>query len=124
MLRVVEAYFDHFESHPDLPHLLLQEVAAGKQPPDVVLEIIGQVKDAVAGLHTEGLRDGSVREGHPVLMALSVVSQPIYMTLIAPLLASVGGVDLSEPGVRQTAKQHVLEFVNAGLEPRPRSTTK
>jgi len=121
MLRVVEAYFDHFEDHPDLPHLLLQEVAAGKRPPDVVLEIIGQVKDTVAGLQTEGVQDGSVRPGHPLLTALSVVSQPIYLTLVAPLLAIVGGVDLSNPEVRQLTRQHVLDFVNAGLEPRSKS---
>ena len=37
MLGVVEAYFDHFTEHPDLPYLLLQEVAAGKEPPDVIV---------------------------------------------------------------------------------------
>jgi hypothetical protein len=54
MRRVVEAYFEHFETHPDLPHLLLQEVAAGKQPPPVVLDIIRGVREAIAGLQIEG----------------------------------------------------------------------
>ena len=118
MLRVVEAYFEHFESHPDLPHLLLQEVAAGKRPPRVVVEIIQGVKEAIAGLQIEGAADGSVRPGHPVLTALSVVSQPIYLTLVAPLLLEVGGVDLADPATRQRALQHTLAFVRAGLEPR------
>lgn len=117
LLRVVEAYFDHFEDHPDLPHLLLQEVAAGKQPPDVVLEIIREVKDTLAGLAREGAEDGSVRPGHPLLMALSVVAQPIYLTLVSPLLTSLGGADISRPDARRIAKQHVIDFVNAGLAP-------
>ncbi|MSR21683.1 MAG: TetR/AcrR family transcriptional regulator [Gemmatimonadetes bacterium] len=117
MLRVVEAYFEHFEEHPDLPHLLLQEVAAGKQPPDVVLEIIRGVKEAIAGLQVEGIADGSVRAGHPVLTALSVVSQPIYLALVAPLLRTVGPVDLAHPAMRRLALEHTLAFVRAGLTP-------
>ena len=117
MLRVVEAYFDHFHRHPDLPHLLLQEIAAGKEPPAVVLEIVGKVKQVIAGLHVEGVGDGSVRPGHPVLSALSVVSQPIYLTLVAPLLKSMGDIDLSDPETRRMALEHTTAFVRAGLEP-------
>jgi AcrR family transcriptional regulator len=120
MLRVVEAYFDHFEEHPDLPHLLMQEVAAGKQPPAVVLDILRSVKEAIAGLQMEGTADGSVRPGHPVLTALSVVSQPVYLALVAPLLRTLGPVDLSLPATRRQALEHTLAFVRAGLEP-PRS---
>lgn len=118
MLAVLEAYFEHLAEHPDLPHLLLQEVAAGKEPPDVIIEIIQSVKSTIAGLQVEGTRDGSVRPGHPVLTALSVVSQPIYLTLISPLLRRVGGIDLSDPDVRRRAVAHTLAFVSAGLEPR------
>ena len=103
MLRIVEAYFEHFETHPDLPHLLLQEVAAGKQPPPVVIEMIRGVREAIAGLQLEGEKDGSVRPGHPVLTALSVVSQPIFMTLAAPMLAAVSPIDLREPAARRLA---------------------
>lgn len=117
MLGVVEAYFDHFTDHPDLPHLLLQEVAAGKEPPDVILEIVQSVKQTIARLQMEGVDDGSVRAGHPVLTALSVVSQPIYMTLIAPLLRRLGGVDLNDPEDRRQVVAHTLAFVEAGLRP-------
>ena len=117
MLRVVEAYFEHFEQHPDLPHLLLQEVAAGKQPPAVVLEIVRGVKEAIAGLQVEGVADGSVRPGHPVLTALSVVSQPVYLALVAPLLRTVGPFDLADPATRRLALEHTVAFVRAGLTP-------
>ena len=117
MLRVVEAYFEHFETHPDLPHLMLQEVAAGKQPPAVVLDIVRRLKETIAGLQVEGVADGSVRPGDPVLTALSVVSQPIYLALVAPLIRTLGPLDLGNPGTRRRALEHVLAFVRAGLEP-------
>jgi AcrR family transcriptional regulator len=118
MLRIVEAYFEHLETRPDLPHLLLQEVAAGKQPPPLVVDIIRGLRETISGLQLEGEADGSVRPGHPALTALSVVSQPVFLTLVAPLLRTVGPVDLSQPSARRTALEHTLAFVRAGLEPR------
>jgi hypothetical protein len=123
MLRVVEAYFDHLGAHPDLPHLLLQEVAAGKQPPAVVLDIIKGLRETIAGLQIEGERDGSVRPGHPTLTALSVVSQPVFLTLVSPLLRAIGPVDLGQPASRQMALAHSLAFVRAGLTPREESAS-
>lgn len=117
MVRVVEAYFEHLARNPDVPQLLLQEVAAGKKPPAVVFEIVGTLKATLAGLHAEGVADGSIREGHPLLTALSVVSQPIYLTLIAPLAKSVVGLDLTDPATRRMTVDHVTTFVRAGLEP-------
>ena len=117
ILRVVEAYFAHFETYPDLPQLLLQEVAAGKRPPAVVLDIVRGLKETIAGLQVEGIADGSVRPGDPVLTALSVVSQPIYLALVAPLIRTVGPLDLGDSGTRQRALEHMLAFVRAGLEP-------
>lgn len=122
MLAVVQAYFDHLTEHPDLPHLMLQELAAGKEPPAVIVEIIQTVKQTIAQLQLEGVADGSVRPGHPVLTALSVVSQPVYLTLVSPLLRRVGGIDLTEPEVRRAAVDHTLAFVDAALKPRGDAT--
>lgn len=118
MLAVVEAYFDHLAERPYVPRLMLQEVAAGKEPPAVIREIIQTVKGTIAGLQAEGVSDGSVRPGHPVLTALSVISQPVYLTLVAPMLRSVGGIDLSDPATRRLAVEHTLAFVDAALTPR------
>lgn len=119
IVRVVEAYFDHLHAHPDVPRLLLQEVAAGKQPPPVVLDIIAGVKATLIQLHAEGMQDGSVRPADPLLTALSVISQPIYLTLVAPLARTIGGLDLANEATRARALAHMTTFVRAGLAPRP-----
>ena len=117
MVRVVEAYFRHFEEHPDLPHLLLQEVAAGKQPPDIVRETVGSLKKTLGQLSIRGAAEGSVRPGHPGLTALSVVAQPIFLTLVTPLLKGAGDIDLSDAATRESALRHCTAFVRAALAP-------
>ena len=118
MIHVLEAQFAHLGEHPDLPRLLLQEVAAGKQPPAVVLEIIKEIKGTLSALHVQGVADGSARPGDPLLSALSVVSQPIYLTLVAPLLQRLGDLNLQDPDGRAIVLDHITTFVRAGLESR------
>jgi AcrR family transcriptional regulator len=119
ILAVVEAYFGHLAEHPDLPHLLLQEVASGREPPPTVLEIVGEVKNTIAGLHQKAVAAGVAREGNPALMALSVASQPLYLTVVAPMMRAVTGIDLTAPTDRRMVIEHVSEFVRRGLELRP-----
>jgi len=119
---VVDVFFDHMGANPDLPRLLLQEVAAGKQPPAAVVAILQKNAAYLVRIVSEGWADGSVRRGHPVLTALSVVAQPIYMTVMAPMLREVGGVDLADPGTRRSAAEHVKRFVRTGLSVRQEAT--
>lgn len=117
IVRVVEAYFGHLGEHPDLPRLLLQELAAGKEPPAVVREIVSGLKRALVRLHEEGVREGSIRPGDPFLTALSVVAQPVYLTLVSPLARSIGGLDLDDPPTRARTLDHITDFVRSALEP-------
>ena len=112
---VVEVFFEYLGAHPDLPRLLLQEISAGKKPPRAVLAMIRRNMGYVISILSEGWRDGSLRRGDPLLSALSVVSQPIYMTLVGPILEEIGGVDLKDPSTRAGAIEHVQELLRTGL---------
>jgi AcrR family transcriptional regulator len=118
---VIDVFFDHLAANPDLPHLLLQEVAAGKAPPPEVVAILRRNAGHIGRILTQGHDDGTIRRGHPMLSAVSVASQPLYMTLVAPLLRDVAGVDLRDPATRRMAADHVKAFVRAGLESREES---
>ncbi len=113
--RVIEVFFEHVSANPDLPRLMLQEVAAGKKPPPELVALVQRNLANVTGIVAAGWKDGSIRAGHPVLTALSVVSQPMYMTVMAPMVREVGGVDLTDPTTRAMAIDHVKAFVRAGL---------
>lgn len=117
MAAIVEAYFGHFEEHPHLPRLMLQEIAAGKPPPPVVAHTLKRVMGTLTRLQQEGVADGTVRPGHPILTALSVVCQPIYMTIVSPMLKAFAGLDLEDEATRAAAVDHSVAFVRAGLSP-------
>lgn len=112
---VVEVFFDHLAENPDLPRLMLQEVAAGKPPPEQVVAIIRRNARNIVGILSDGWHDGSIRPGHPILTALSVVSQPVYMTVMSPLLREVAGIDLNDADTRTLVADHVKAFIHAGL---------
>ncbi len=112
---VVEELFDYLAENPDLPRLMLQEVAAGKRPPAELVALLQRNAGYVAAIVAEGATDGTIRPGHPLLTAISVVAQPIYMTVMSSLLREVGGVDLSDPAVRATVARHVKAFIREGL---------
>lgn len=115
MVAVTEAYFEHLAEHPDLPHLILQEVTAGREPPKPVQRMIGAVRGMLLTLHAEGQADGTIRPGHPGFASLSVIAQPIYLTLIAPALRSIAHIDLDDDAVRGEATRHMKDFVRRGL---------
>lgn len=108
---VVEAYFRHFGEHPDLPRFLMERIAAGQLPPPPVVETMREVLRTVSGLVAEGQADGSIRPGNPVLMTLSLIAQPVYLTLVRAPLSAAMGVELpADPLVA-----HARAFVRAGL---------
>jgi AcrR family transcriptional regulator len=113
--RVVEVFFDHLATHVDVPRLLLQEVSAGRKPPPEVVSILRRNAMYVQGIIAEGWQDGTIRRSHPLFAALSVAALPIYMTVMAPMILEVGGVDLLDPATRKQAAEQVLTFVRNGL---------
>jgi AcrR family transcriptional regulator len=115
LTRVVEVFFDHLSAHAEVPRLLLQEIAAGRKPPPEVVSIIQRNAVNVQGIIAEGWADGSIRRSHPLFSALSVAALPIYMTVMAPLIREVAGVDLLDPATRREAAKHVQTFVRNGL---------
>ncbi len=114
---VVDVFFEHLAVTPEIPRLLLQEVAAGKPPPEEVLMILQRNVAHLRGILEEGWADGSIRPGHPLLTAVSVVSQPVYMSVMAPVFKAIGGFDLQDPTTRDEVALHVKTFVRAGLTP-------
>ena len=113
--KVVEAFMDHIGANPDLPRLLLQEIAAGKKPPVELVALVRRNLGHLTAILSQGHADGSLRRAHPALSALSVVALPIYLTLVAPMIREVAGLDIHDAAFRAQALDHVQTFVEAGL---------
>lgn len=112
---VIRAAFDHLEENPDMPQLMLQEMAAGKEPPAPVLALLAVVRSVLADAIRAGQAQGAVRPGIPELMAVSSVIQPVHLTLVRRWLESVLGIDMSRPEAREKVVEHAVEFVHAAL---------
>lgn len=120
--EVVNAYFDHLWSNPDLPFLMMQELAAGRLPPPSGTAAIKRILGSMAGLIREGQTFGVIRDGDPQLMALSVVAQPVHLTVVRRVAQSIAGIDQGDPTMRARLVEHVATFVRRGLAAeRPRA---
>jgi AcrR family transcriptional regulator len=112
---VVRTYFEHLRSHPDLPFLMMQELAAGRSPPEPAARAMGRISAALTDLVSEGQASGEVREGDAMLLALSVVSQPLHMTVARRVLLVVAGIDTEDGPQYERLIAHASAFVRAGL---------
>jgi AcrR family transcriptional regulator len=111
----VRALFEHLRENPDMPHLMVQELAAGKTPPAPVVRALGAMSGRLAQLIREGQESGEIRAGDPMLLALSLVYQPVHLTLVQRIAKGVLGVDQSDPGTRARVVEHAATFARAGL---------
>jgi len=112
---VTREFFAHLARHPDVPRLMLQQLANGGAIPRAAVEMIRRNREAITGLIRQGQRDGSIRAGDPTFMALGVVSQPIYVALTARVLREAGVLDPEDGDARARVVVEAIRFVRAGL---------
>jgi AcrR family transcriptional regulator len=114
----IRGMFQHLSENPDMPRFMVQEIVLGDEPAAPILETVRVVAPVLVGIIQEGQHVGTIREGDPVLMALSALSQPIYLSIMPPVLARE---DLKAEGVPQSRvspEDHAVEFVLRGLAAR------
>lgn len=116
---VVRAYFAFLADNPDLPKFMMRELVAGRAPPRAATSKMKRVAGAIAAVVAEGQADGSIREGDPALMALSIISQPIYLTIARPAVRVATGLDQADPATHGRIVDHAVGFVRAGLTANP-----
>lgn len=113
---VVRALFAFLARSPDLGPLLLRElVARGGKPPRSAVRVFRANLEVLVGLVREGQAEGSIRDGDPVLMAVSIVSQPIYLTVARRVVRAAAGLDPEEEATRRRVVEHAVRFVREGL---------
>jgi AcrR family transcriptional regulator len=109
---VVGVFFDYLERRPELPQLMLQETVAGRVPPAGALALIRGVLGALARLIEEGQAGGEIGPGDAGLMAVSVVSQPLHLTMVTRV---VEGLEPHAPETRARLLEHARRFIREGL---------
>lgn len=113
--RIVRTYLRFFADHPDVPRFMLQEIAQGKTPPPPVIEVIGDVARTIAATLHEGQRAGAIRQGDPLFLTLSLISQPVYFALVRRAFSHVAGRDPLAGDSLAAVEEHVAAIARAGL---------
>ncbi len=113
--RFLRAAFDHMAEHPDLPRLLLQQLATGQQLPLAVESTMRANIGVLAGLIRDGQLEGSITTGDPRLLAFSVGGQPVLLALLRDALSQAVALDQSDSGTRRSLVDSVVRFTQAGL---------
>lgn len=113
--RVARAYVEHLAANPDLPHLLLQEIAAGKQPPPPVVDLLSRTARILVDMIQDGQARGELRRGDPIWLTLSLVSQPVYFALVRRAVTHLGADDPMGPDHLAALEEHVAAVAAAAL---------
>lgn len=116
---MVRAIFAHIREHPEMPALMVRELASGQAPHHQILATFREALPLLVGMIRDGQRDGSIRDADPVLLALSTLAQPIYLNLARPVISRVAGVDPQHGDDSDRIVEHVAATVRAQLCRRP-----
>ena len=115
---LIRGMFQHLSENPDMPRFMVQEIVLGDHPSPPIFESIKVVAPILVEIIQEGQSAGTIREGDPVLMALSALSQPIYLSIMPPVLANEEFLKAGVPQPGLSPEDHAVEFVLRGLEAR------
>lgn len=113
---VVREFFDYVRLHPDLPALMVREMAAGKDVSPPIAAMMKSSLPLLATMIAKGQQDDSIRAGDSTLMALSTLAQPVYLTLTRRALTQVLGLDQDDPAVHARTVEHAVTTIRAALE--------
>ena len=112
---IVRAVLEHVARHPGTPAVLLRELASDRPLPPPMAAAMKRNLGALIATITEGQRDGTIRSGDPVLLALSVVAQPFFFTIAARLIREASGLDRGDPAVRERIVDHLATTVRRSV---------
>jgi len=113
--RVVRMVFRHIRENPDLPRFFVQEAVLGEKLSPAVRGMIGTLLGTLIRALEEGQERGTIVPGDPVLQALSILSQPVYLSVTAAVLGREGKRHPGFPTPSASAEDHAVALLRRGL---------
>lgn len=120
--RIARAVFSVLREDPDFPLLVVQQVSRMGELPGPALQTFPFVFNALMQVVAEGQADGSIRAGSPLLMAVSVISQPAYFGVVTRVLLSRLPSQFGGRPEWDEIEAHALHFIRRGLARRKEET--
>jgi AcrR family transcriptional regulator len=121
---IMRQIFQYFEEFPDVPQLLVQQLSLSGPLPPPILRAQQQLRATLMGVVEVGQQEGAIRAGNPLLLGLSIVAQPFYLSLVRRALARGIFPEAGQPQFFDALVEHAVLFARRGLAaPVPTSTT-
>jgi len=108
-------FMDHIWTHPEMPRLILRELASDRPLPEPVARVIRRNMESFSRMVADGQADGSIRAGEPHLMAMSIAGQPLFLALASRAIRQAIGTDPGDPAIRSLIGEHVITNMKAAL---------
>ncbi len=115
LATAIRAFMDHIWRHPEMPRLILRELASDRPLPEPVARVIRRNVESFSRMVTEGQADGTIRSGEPHLMAMSIAGQPLFLALAGRAIREAIGTDPGDPAIRSLIAEHVITNVKRAL---------
>lgn len=113
--RVIREFMKRMAEHPEMPSLMVRELASDRPLPAPIARIIRRNIESVSKIITEGQRDGTIRAGEPQMLALSVAAQPLFLAMAHRGVLQALGSDPQDRALRERIADHIITTVTAGL---------
>ncbi len=111
----LRATFAFLGENPDLPRLIFQQLVSGAPLPPAGHETLKMNLARMVAFIEQGQAEGSVGRGDARLMALSIVGQPLLLSIYRGALKETMDVDQDDPQIRARLVDTVVAFVRAAL---------
>jgi len=115
LATAVWVFMDHIWSRPEMPRLILRELASDRPLPEPVARVIRRNMESFTRIITDGQRDGTIRAGEPHLMAMSIAGQPMFLALASRAIRAALGTDPGDPAFRKLIAEHVIANIQAAF---------
>ncbi len=114
--RLVRVFFMYLHEHPEFANMIAQQLAGSHPMPAPARDTLRVNLRTLTELIAEGQADGSIRAGNPRDLALSIASQPMWLSLARRVLMEGAGVNQYDPSTQEQIVESVVQFVRAGLQ--------
>jgi AcrR family transcriptional regulator len=115
LATAMRAFMEHIWQHPEMPRLILRELASDRPLPEPVARVIRRNMESFSRIIAAGQADGSIRPGPPHLFAMSIAGQPLFLALAGRAIRQAIGTDPGDPAVRTLIADHVVQNMRAAF---------
>ena len=112
---ILRAFLGHLGDNPHVPSILLRELASDHPLPPPMAEAMRKNLGNIVSTVSAGQREGTIRQGDPVLLALTVVAQIFFFRVAGRAIQTASGIDRTDPAFRAGLTDHVIETVRRAL---------